>query len=64
MRAFIYLRQYAIEHQELSAQIQDLKKYLFNYCKDNEADKLEIYKAIDLLMDRTKPTKIGFNTDK
>ena len=32
--------------------------------KDNEADKQEIYKAIDLLLDRTKPTKIGFNIDK
>lgn len=64
VRAFISLKQYALEHKELSKQIQDLQHYFMNYCKDNEADKQEIYKAIDLLLDRTKPTKIGFNIDK
>jgi phage regulator Rha-like protein len=64
VRAFIVLRQYAIGHNNLTQQIQDLQNYFINYCKENEADKQEIYRAIDLLMDRTKPTKIGFNTTK
>lgn len=61
VRAFIALRQYAIEHKDLSKQIQDLQNYVIKYCKENEAEKKEIYEAIDLLMDRTKPNIIGFN---
>ena len=30
------------------------------HCKDNQLDNQELMKAIDLLMDRTKPRKIGF----
>lgn len=63
VRAFISLRQYALEHKDLTQQIQELQHYFINYCKENEADKQEIYKAIDLLMDRTKPNKIGFNVN-
>ena len=63
VRAFISLRQYALEHKDLTKQIQELQHYFINYCKENEADKQEIYKAIDLLMDRTKPNKIGFNVN-
>ena len=33
---------------------------LIYYCKDNEKDKQQIYEAIDLLMTRTKPTKVDF----
>lgn len=60
MRTFVRMRQWAIENKDLSKQVSELRQYLFNYCKENEADKSEIYKAIDLLLDRTKPTKVGF----
>ncbi len=60
VRAFIALRQFAIEQKEVTKRLTDLENYLMNYCKENEADKSEIYKAIDLLLDRTKPTKVGF----
>ena len=30
------------------------------HCKDYKSDMQEIYRVIDLLMDRTKPTEIGF----
>mgnify|MGYP003484465180 CR=1 FL=1 len=38
-------------------------QYFINYCKDNEKDKQQIYEAIDLLIDRTKPAKIGFKIE-
>ena len=60
MRTFVKIKQFALENKDLSNRLQDLENYLINYCKENESDKQEIYKAIDLLMDRTKPVKVGF----
>ena len=38
--------------------------YVFTeHCKDNEQDIRKLYEAIELLMDRTKPTRIGFIHD-
>ena len=33
------------------------------HCKYNKADIQELKEAIDMLVDRTKPAKIGFKTD-
>ena len=63
VRAFVQLRQFILEHKDLTKRFQELEQYFINYCKDNEADKQRIYEAIDLLMDRTKPAKIGFKAD-
>ena len=63
VRAFIALRQFALENKDLTKQVQELQRCFINYCKENEMDKQEIQKAIDLLMDRTKPSKIGFNVE-
>ena len=53
-----------LENKELTKRFNELEQYFINYCKDNEKDKQQIYEAIDLLMDRTKPTKIGFVKEK
>ena len=63
IRAFVQLRQFVLEHKELTKRFTELEQYFIRYCKDNEADKQKIYEAIDLLMDRTKPAKIGFKID-
>ena len=60
MNAFVKMRQFVLENKDLSKRFQELEKYFIRYCKDNEQDKQRIYEAIDLLMDRTKPAKIGF----
>ena len=60
MRTFVQIKQFALENKELTKRFQELEQYFINYCKDNEKDKQQIYEAIDLLMDRTKPSKIGF----
>ena len=60
MRTFVQLKQFALENKELTKRFSELEQYFINYCKDNEKDKQQIYEAIDLLMDRTKPAKIGF----
>ena len=60
MRTFVQLKQFALENKELTKRFNELEQYFINYCKDNEKDKQQIYEAIDLLMDRTKPAKVGF----
>ena len=57
---FVKLRQFTLETKPLTQRFKELEQYFINYCKDNEKDKQEIYQAIDLLMDRTKPAKVGF----
>ena len=60
MRTFVQMKQFALENKDLTKRFQELEQYFINYCKDNEKDKQQIYEAIDLLMDRTKPSKVGF----
>ena len=63
MRAFVCLRQWAIENKELSKRLSELEHYFIEHCKDNQADMQKIYNTLNLLMDRTKPVQIGFKTD-
>lgn len=57
---FVNMRHFTLENKELTKRFNELEQYFINYCKDNEKDKQQIYEAIDLLIDRTKPAKIGF----
>ena len=63
MRTFVQVKQFALEHKDLTKRFAELEQYFIQYCKDNEQDKQKIYEAIDLLMDRTKPSKVGFKTN-
>ena len=63
MRTFVQVKQFALEHKDLTKRFAELEQYFIQYCKDNENDKQKIYDAIDLLMGRTKPAKVGFITD-
>ena len=57
---FVQMRQWALNNKELTKRIADIEYYLMNYAKDNNKEIEKIYEAIDLLMDRTRPKKIGF----
>ena len=61
---FVKLRQFALENKDLAKRVSELEHYFIEHCQDNKEDMKEIYQAIDLLMDRTKPAKIGFKTNK
>ncbi len=63
MDTFVKMRQLAIEHQDLQEQIVELKNYFIQYAQDNNAEIDRINEAINLLLDRTKPQKIGFKTE-
>ena len=63
MRTFVQIKHFALENKELTRQLAELEHYFIEHCKDNKQDMQKLYQAIGLLMDRTKPTKIGFVTD-
>ena len=60
VRAFIALRQFAINYKDLQQQITELRQYFVQYAQANNSEIEKINQAIDLLMDRTRPAKIGF----
>ena len=62
MRAFVHMRKLSIEHKDLQEQINELKQYFLQYANDNNKEIDKINEAINLLIDRTKPNRIGFNT--
>lgn len=64
MNTFVQMRQWTISNKELTKRVADIENYLMNYAKDNNKEIEKIYEAIDLLMDRTKPSKIGFGIDE
>ncbi len=63
VRAFIALRQFALENNEIAKRLTELEHYFMEHCKDNQAEMQKIYNILGLLMDRTKPGKIGFKAD-
>lgn len=70
MNTFVQIRQFAIENKELSHRLKELEQQFLKHCENNTHETEEtmqhlakIYEAIGLLMDRTKPNKIGFITD-
>ena len=63
MNTFVRMRQWAIENKELSQRLAELEHDFIEHCKENKADMQEIYNILNLLMDRTRPLKIGFKTE-
>ena len=57
---FVRMRQWAIENKELAKRLSELEQYFIQHCKDDKEEFQKIYQALGLLMDRTKPAKIGF----
>ena len=64
MNTFVKMRQWAIDNKELAQRLTELEHYFITHCEENRTDMKQIYEAISLLMDRTKPSEIGFKADK
>lgn len=62
MRVFVKIKHYALENKEIYERLSNVEKYLMQYAKENNAEIDKINQAINLLLDRTKPSQIGFNT--
>lgn len=63
MNTFVNMRRWALENKELAQRLAELERYFITHCEENQADMKQLYDAISLLMDRTKPSEIGFKTD-
>ena len=59
---FVRIRQLALSTNDLSKRVTELEKYFIEHSKDYSEDMKEIHQALDLLMERTKPAKVGFKT--
>ncbi len=64
MNTFVQMRKWAIENKELGQKLAELEHYFIEHCKVQKQDMQKIYEAISLLMDRTKPSQIGFIKDE
>lgn len=60
IKVFDKLKQYAISQNELTGRIDNLERAFINYTRENSKDNEEMQKAINYLLDITKPAKIGF----
>ena len=60
MITFVQLRQFALENKELTKRLNDFEQYFIQYAKEMNVNIEDIYRQLNLLMDRTKPQKIGF----
>lgn len=63
MRTFSQLKRFSLENKELAQRIQYIEKYLIEYSKDTNEEIDKINEALNYLLDRTKPSKIGFTHD-
>ena len=63
IRTFVKIKQFAIENKELSQRLSELEHCFIEYCQDNKTDMWEIYNILNLLIERTRPPKIGFKTE-
>ena len=57
---FVKMRQWVLENKELAKRLSQLEHYFIQHCNDDKEDFKRIYDALGLLMDRTKPSEIGF----
>ena len=64
MRTFVQIKKFALENKELDKRLTNLENLFIEHCRDNQLDNKELLDAINLLMDRTKPNKVGFKVDK
>lgn len=63
MKTFVRMKQYAIEHKDLSQRIDELENYIMTYAKENNQEIERINQALNYLIDVTKPSQIGFKIE-
>lgn len=60
MNTFVRMRQWAIDNKDLAKRLSDLERYFIQHCNDDKEEFKQIYDALNLLMDRTRPSEIGY----
>lgn len=60
IQTFIKMKEFTLSHNDLTKRIGELETYFINYAKGNDEEINKINETLNYLIDRTKPTKIGF----
>lgn len=60
IEVFDKLKRFALNQNQLTERISSLEQAFMNYAKENSEDMEDLRKAINYLLDITKPAKIGF----
>lgn len=60
IEVFDKLKKFALTQNELTERIASLEHAFMNYSKENSQDTQDLRKAINYLLDITKPQKVGF----
>lgn len=62
IEVFDKLKQFALNQNQLAERMGSLEDAFKNYAKDNNEDIEELRKAVNYLLDITKPAKVGFKS--
>lgn len=62
IEVFDKLKQFALTQNQLTERISSLEQAFMNYAKENSEDIEDLRKAINYLLDITKPAKVGFKS--
>lgn len=64
MQAFVKLREMALVNKDLTKRLDEMEYKFIQYARDMNINIEDIYKQLNYLTDRTKPSQIGFKTEK
>lgn len=62
MRVFVQVKQFALTNKELTERLNEMEHRFIQYAKEMNIDIEDIYRQLNYLTDRTKPSTIGFTT--
>ena len=64
MQAFVKLREMALVNKDLTQRLDEMEHRFIQYARDMNINIEDIYKQLNYLTDITKPSQIGFKTNK
>lgn len=64
MRVFAQIKQFALTNKDLTVRLDELEHRFIQYAREMNINIEDIYRQLNYLTERTKPSKIGFLTDK
>lgn len=62
MRVFVQIKQFALTNKDLTERLNEIEHRFIQYARDINIE--DIYKQLNYLTDITKPSQIGFKTEK
>jgi hypothetical protein len=64
MRVFVQIKQFALTNKDLTKRLDEMEYKFIQYAREMNINIEDIYRQLNFLTDITKPSKIGFETEK